>query len=153
MHRCWVYGLHLQPLRRGRGVTDIVNGLSISSYRAVSFSLGWPPGTRRDLGCYLDHPETSFYDPNPHTPTELPLHVFLSTLHSDPHFGYAVLQPSCTTVWVGRYDAQYVCWVAWQARVVGRMLPCTCVLMPYRANAKSTIFRRVLIAQNRKIKC
>ena len=47
-----------------------------------------------------------------------------------------------------RSDAHTMCWVPWKAYAVDRM-PCTGVLMPYRANKQNTI-RRVLIAQNRK---
>ena len=36
-----------------RRMDDIVNSLSIRSYRVAFFALGWPPGTWRDLGCYL----------------------------------------------------------------------------------------------------
>ena len=32
-------------------------------YRARCFALGWPPGTRRDLRCYLHHPETILTHP------------------------------------------------------------------------------------------
>ena len=46
-----------------------------------------------------------------------------------------ILQQNWATVWVGRCDAQYVCWVAWKARVVDCM-PCTLVLTPYRAQNK-----------------
>ena len=46
---------------------DIVNSLSIRSYRAVltTFALGWPPGTRRNLGCYLYHSEKTLTHPAP----------------------------------------------------------------------------------------
>ena len=33
--------------------------------------LGWPPGTRRDLGCYLYHSEKILTHPNPPGLTEL----------------------------------------------------------------------------------
>ena len=61
-----------------------------------------------------------------------------------------LLQRSCPTVWVARADAQTMCWVTLTACVVDRM-PCTGVLMPYRANKRKITIRRVLIAQNRKI--
>ena len=46
-----------------------------------------------------------------------------------------LLQQSCA----GMPSTQSVCWVAWKVRVVDRM-PCTRVLMPYRANEKDALF-------------
>ena len=50
---------------------DIVNSLSIYAHTVRFFALGWPPGSRRDLGCYLYHSEKILTHPTPPGLTEL----------------------------------------------------------------------------------
>ena len=72
-------------LRPSHDVDDIVHGLSISSLLVLFFSLGWPPGTRRDLGCYIYHFEKTPTHLTPPGVTELYPDTFGTTYRTGDH--------------------------------------------------------------------